>query len=113
MEAGGFSCVVCGGRPLAGYPGKALSWNPAGSCGCRELGYRWGAAPTSRFPYLRGERRTGRARRGAGEMPALTCRQTAKMLSGETELPPPIPGTSKAGISLVRLPPGPNPGHPR
>lgn len=46
-------------------------------------------------------------------MPALTCRQTAKMLSGETELPPPIPGTSKAGISLVRLPPGPNPGHPR
>lgn len=56
MEAGGFSCVVCGGRPLAGYPGKALSWNPAGSCGCREFGVSVGCSTNKPFPlFKRGE----------------------------------------------------------
>lgn len=52
----GFLALFAGGRPLAGYPGKALSWNPAGSCGCREFGVSVGCSTSKPFPlFKRGE----------------------------------------------------------
>lgn len=73
--------ALSGSKTTSRYTGKVPSGNPTG---CHGLGHQWGMATTGRFPYLGGDGRTGRARRGAGEMPAMTYWQTAKILSRES-----------------------------
>lgn len=79
----GFLCCL-GVKPRPGTPGRCQAEIPQGATGTGTLGYQWGMAPTGRFPYLGGDGRTGRARRGAGEMPAMTYWQTAKILSRDS-----------------------------
>lgn len=76
--------VLSGSTTMSRCTGKAPGGNPTGPRCHWEFGVSVGYGINRPFPYLRGDGRTGRARRGPGEMPAMIYWQTAKVLSRES-----------------------------